>query len=69
MLLLPHGWDAARAPVANALSGLRLGTQPVVIMHRPEATRVVVADVLWVRPALVPRLAVLAGKAAAAPSL
>jgi hypothetical protein len=68
MLLLPHGWEATGAPVADALPGLRLGYQPVVIVHRPEATLDVVAEVLWVRPAIVPRLAEFAGKAAAAPS-
>jgi hypothetical protein len=68
MLLLPHGWEATGAPVADALPGLRLGYQPVVIMHRPEATLDVVADVLWLRPALVPRLADLAGQVAPVPS-
>ncbi len=59
---------AAAEVQAAGLPGLRLGYQPVVIMHRPEATLDVVADVLWVRPALVPGLADLAGQAAPVPS-
>jgi len=59
---------AAAEAQAAGLPGLRLGYQPVVIVHRPEATLDVVADVLWVRPALVPSLAGLAGQAAPVPS-
>jgi hypothetical protein len=63
----PRVVAAAVEAQALGLPGLRLGYQPVMIMHRPEATLDVVADVLWVRHVLVPRLAELAGKLAPVP--
>jgi hypothetical protein len=53
---------AAEEQVAN-VAGIRPAYQPVLVMHSPEAHLDVVADVLWVRPSLAPRLADLAGAA------
>jgi len=40
-----------------AIPGFRLAYEPVVVMHEPESSVDVVADVLWVRPALASRFA------------
>jgi arabinofuranosyltransferase len=64
----PRVVAAAAESQAAGLPELRLEYRPVLVMHRPESTLDVVADVFWVRPGVLPRLADVTGSGASAPA-